>query len=684
MPNHPPYDGYDLVLKDTIGLTLYKDGRSPAAQGGKFGQAEAMRGTSGQDQPKIFDRLTAGMGATDRLIPHSYALAIDGCTRFGRVWTPGGEITRLGVLPNGSGGRTPGRIRAICEFGNDLLIGAGGVLCRLTYPYTTFTVETTLDPTEEVASILIYQGFICLGTQKVSDGTPGRLYVKEAGGWTRSTNANRQYLAQAYFTVANVGAWRLVGNDTPTTFRFVSTPTTTTMLDNTAWASDSGAGYAVGDSTNPITAIAGGPAVLFHAKTDGVYHVQEDGRGARVVDWSSSIHPDNGKGMVFAYGSLYAQHGRQGLVKVDVANQQIQWLDQACSPGAYMPRITPIHGRNGALTLDGEWLVDAVYNGTHSFICYGRPNEVSQQIAMEQLRSPQALNWHGSEATFWNQEVTCLDQSSIGIGNRPLLWVGSMEGPTPVLSNVSLPSLGSPIEDLINGGAHRFTTASWLYLPREDYGDDNDLGWASVRKVFTRVEVNAELLERYVTWLDAYMSTASGHEIFWDRALDPDTTAWTLLGRMDDTERATLVPPTAVQSGVRASLMFRGFSERDKPFVFNTTKLRGLPILEQAERRRYRCTLAGRVRKRNRTQDHRDIQSLLNEVWALQWDDPVNLRDKYNTNLVVKVEEGLGWQEVTDPQTREPTVMVDFTVRVLKRPFYWGAGYRFGSDVVWS
>jgi len=71
-------------------------------------------------------------------------------------------------------------------------------------------------------------------------------------------------------------------------------------------------------------------------------------------------------------------------------------------------------------------------------------------------------------------------------------------------------------------------------------------------------------------------------------------------------------------------------------------------------------------------------------VWALQWDDPVNLRDKYNTSLVVKVEEGMGWQEVTDPLTREPTVMVDFTVRVLKRPFYWGAGYRFGSDVVWS
>jgi hypothetical protein len=684
-----PFSGYDLLLDDTLGLTLFRDGRTPAASGGAFGQASAGQAAGGRDQRVIWDRLIGGMGGTERLVPHSYPMGIDVTTRFGRVWTPGGEITRLGVLPVGSGGRAAGEINPNCivEVGDDLLIGAGGVLVRLTNPYgsANMTVETTVGATEVISSIMIYQGLICVGTTVVSSGAPGLLYVKNGGSWAANT-ARFQYLAQAYFSIAGVGEYRLAGNDTTHTFKWIATTNPVTLIDGTAWTSDGGVGFSVGDATHPITALVAAPLVMYHIKRDGVFQMQPDGRAARVVDWSNSIHPNNGKHAVFAYGGIYVSHGRQGLVRVDVANQQVQWIDQACAPGSGMPRVIPINGDINSLTLDGEWLAGVVYNANlnASFVCYARPNDVSQKLAMETIQSPQSLNWHGSEASFYGQRVTAIDQASIGPAHRPLLWIGAMEGSLPVLFNVSLPALASPLEDWINGGPHRFTTQSWLYLPREDFGANPETGWAAATKVFPRLDVNAEYTERYVSYLDVYMSTRSGHEIFWDKAENPDATLWSLVGRIDDAERTSVVPPVSVQSGVRAAVMFRGFSDRQNPFAFNSAQLRALPLTEQAEQRRYRVTLAGQVRKKNRSLDRRDLGASLNHLIGLMQADPVSLLDKYNIHLTVKILEGMTWQEVTDPVTKEPTTMVDFTCRVMRHPFFWGTHSRWGDGSVWS
>lgn len=687
-----PFSGYDLLLDETVGLTYFRDGQRPAASGGNFGQAVATQPGGDKDQYVVYDRLFAGMGGTERLIPHSYALGIDVTTRFGRIWTPGGEIIRLAAFPNGLGGRPAGEIRALAVWNDQLLIGAGGLLFRLPSPYTAadLFLEWQVDPTEDISSIVVYQGMICLGTQKASDRTPGRLHVRALNGtWTRSLTANRQYLCQAYFRVDSgqgvVGEWRLDGNDTPYTHKWIATTSDATLLADSSWANISTLGYPVADATNPITNIVGSVQVIYHLKTDGLYQMQPDGRAARLVDWSSSLHPNNGRQAVVAHGAVYASHGRQGMVKVDVANQQIQWSEQACAPGSGMPRITPITGDITALGLDGEWLVGNVWNGTDSFVAYGRPTDITQRLVMEEVRAPQALNWHGSEATFWGQRVTKVLQASIGPANRPLLWVASLDGSTPVLSNVSLPALGSPLEDWLLGGPHRFTTDCWLYLPREDLGANEGNGWANAKKIFTRIESNVEYLQRYTTYVDTYLSTSGGHDIFWDRALDPNDTAWTLVGRLEDAVRGSMVPPTSVQSGPQVSMMFRGHSERDHPFAFNSAKLRAMPLSEQAERRRFRVLVAGRVRKRNQSLDRRDQYSLLNQIMGYMEADPVSLLTHHNVRYTVKVEEGLTWQETPDAITQEPTIMVDFTCKVLKRPFYWGSNQRYGlAGIVWS
>src|SRR5215471_8619173 len=106
------FDGYDMTINDTIGLNLYRDGKRPAVQAGKFGPSEQMRNPAGLEQAVILDRFDGGVGAVERMVPYTYPLAIDGCTRFSRAWTPSGEISYLPPLPSYTG-IAPSRIRAM-------------------------------------------------------------------------------------------------------------------------------------------------------------------------------------------------------------------------------------------------------------------------------------------------------------------------------------------------------------------------------------------------------------------------------------------------------------------------------------------------------------------------------------------------------------------------------------------
>ena len=181
------------------------------------------------------------------------------------------------------------------------------------------------------------------------------------------------------------------------------------ILEDTAWAGEGG-DYPVGDRSARITNVAGSPLVGFFCKEDGVYHIGPDGRSARIVDWSDSVHRTNGEVFRFAYGGLYASHIRWGMVRIDVANLQVQWQTNACAPGANLPRVVPSSGMTTGFTMDGEWMVTSIFNGTDSYVFYGRPNEITERTAMINIQSPQALNWHGSEGTFWNKRITCLSR----------------------------------------------------------------------------------------------------------------------------------------------------------------------------------------------------------------------------------------------------------------------------------
>lgn len=732
-----------------------------------------MRNPAGVEQAVVLDRLDGGVGAVERMVPYTYPLGIDACTRFARAWTPSGEITDLPELapwigpPPDSTLTYPGRVRAMALYKGVVMLGAGHVLYRIEdWAVGAFPVAI-LDPEDLVENFLEFQGLLLIGTRDLITGGPGVFYIWDGDpasltyGLHKSitvpdavptnpnirTEARRQFLIKTYMTIDDVGASRLIGNDTSNTFRFVASdidPVDTGsalslinyLLDDTTWVglnpSTNKHLYPVGDDSAPITGMAGSPLVMFFAKEDGVYHVAADGRAARIADWSFCQHPTNGEVFEFAYGGLYASNFRWGLVRVDVANLQVQWQVSACGPGANLPRVVPSTGWTTGFTMDGEWMVTPIFNGRDSYIFYGRPVEITERTAMINITSPQALNWHGSEGTFYNRRVTSVIQATMPFDDRPLLWVAwewvnpLIENPdydpddpesppqvsthpelpldgVPGVSHISLPKYGTPLEDWLMGGPHRFQTQSWLYYPRQDWGDDRAPGpyggWASVRKVFNRLDLSAEYLERYHTWIDAYMATtggsqdnietgAGGHLLFWDRAnIYTDDgelqSLWTPVGRFDEGERMSFVPGKTIQSGLKASLMLHGVCERDHPFAFYGAKLRGTPMLEQSERRTYRVMI-GRARKANQAMDSSYRLHSVNELWALQWADPIELLDQYHLPLIVDIEPDMSYEDVTEPNVSEPTIVVTFSCRILRRPFIWDAGYRWGSDIAWS
>lgn len=729
-------DGFDMTLDGRIGLTLYRDGRRPAVQGGRFGQSEAMRAAGGVEQPVILDRLDGGVGSTERLVPNTYALTIDGCTRFSRAWTPAGEISPELRLPPGLSGRPPGEIKAMIPWHDMLIVAAGGVIYMVvdlyggtSYAYNLAVPMGEVNVDEDVEDLIEFEGVLVAGTTRyIPDqpgilGPPGRLWTCDPstlrwGQLPTTPNVEPvlgQFLCKAYFTIDNLSQWRLVTNPTPWTFAWIATgpasPTIATdILDFDRWAG--GDLYPVGDRSARITNMAGAPLIMFFCKEDGVYHVAADGRAARIADWSDSQHKNNGKVFEFAYGGLYASHVRWGLVRVDVANLQVQWQTNACAPGANLPRVLPSQGEITAFCMDGEWMVVTQWNGQDGYTFYGRPNEITERTAMINLQSPQSLNWHGSEATFWFAKPTCLKQATIGPADRPLLWVGMMQTEYtyddvgdiassriyPKLVNVSLPKYGTPLEDWILRGPHRFTSESWLYYPRQDWGEERAgpySGWASVRKVFNRLDMTGEYLKRYEVYIDVFMAVEGGHNLFSDRVLfddralfceraaDPMQSGWVNVGRFDEGDRTSLVPGKTIQSGLKANIMLHGRAMRDKPFALYGVKLRGTPLLEQSERRSYRVVL-GRARKANQAIDHQTRWTTLNEMWALQWADPVVLIDHQGIPLVIDIDPTMSYEDVVEPNTSEPTTVVTFSCRIIRRPFVWGAGYRWGADIMWS
>ena len=182
--------GDDMTLDGHIGLNLWRgDGRKPAMQGGRFSPSEAMRSPGGLEQSVILDRLDGGVGAVERMVPHTYPLAIDGCTRYSRAWTPAGEIIDIPPLPPYAG--RPPVIKAMLTWKDTLIIAAGGIIYKLIAPYYDIPqVMGMVGPAENVVDLISFEGVLVASTENflsAPSGAPSSELPQAASGPTTQT-----------------------------------------------------------------------------------------------------------------------------------------------------------------------------------------------------------------------------------------------------------------------------------------------------------------------------------------------------------------------------------------------------------------------------------------------------------------------------------------------------------------
>ena len=209
------------------------------------------------------------------------------------------------------------------------------------------------------------------------------------------------------------------------------------------------------------------------AGDDGLWDVNELGEAEEITSYlrrmlDSTTHTPYGTGWAVEHmdGYIYMAVGR-GLIRTFVGTTSLDERPQAgeCHPGFNTPSLTEGVGYTTALCVDQGRLVSAVYNPglNRSYIFWGQDRTVANIPNV-----PQPMVWHGPKGVILDgYRVTRMVTSGAGtttIDGTPRpdlrLWVASQSvvDQTPRLDWVSLPRLGSSLQDLLWEGVHRFAT----------------------------------------------------------------------------------------------------------------------------------------------------------------------------------------------------------------------------------
>ncbi len=136
--------------------------------------------------------------------------------------------------------------------------------------------------------------------------------------------------------------------------------------------------YHAGSAGAPATAMTEYQRALVVAKVDGLYGaVDETYVFPKLMDFSSFIHYENGRGMIpFGY-DLYIPTS-QDLLRFPAQGRAAVGLT------SLVTNLSAVTGRPTATTKWGEWLFCAFYDGTDSYICRARLRE-HEQVPQELL-----------------------------------------------------------------------------------------------------------------------------------------------------------------------------------------------------------------------------------------------------------------------------------------------------------
>ena len=624
------------------------------------------------EEPLVLDTFHLGALYSWRLLGGTYAYAINADARFPRLVLPGPLMTSVALT-----GATD-HARTAADYNGDLFVGAGRYLYRLAGGTAAPTQDQDLGAGANAWDFETFLGNLYLGTSlgSTSQSAPGLLWQRTGGGaWTNTAGLNRKSLATAWYvttgTLGSSGAFQLIGQDGISSIRNVATAPLV--------AGNWGASIPIGDTTYGINRLIGDQVHVYVAKTNGLHDV--DGMTGYAPNlmpfFAHTLDDENGIAGHSSGGFIYTSHV-SGLFRMDVSGAAAARI-VTVTPGHGLPNETPIRGKITASTSYGAWQIVAVYNGTDTYIMWGR--DIMQGDAgvsplgygygygpSPTAIGPSPMLWHGGLTVLPGQRCYCLFVS--GLTSPPRLWVGAAApgGPYTVQWCV-LPRTENPLQD----SEYRFS-ASWQL-----FSLGNDWGHPATPKQLLEVDVEADNLGG-PTQLAVNVNAEGG--------------SWSQFGVANTSPAAQLVAPQAF-IGRRIGLRLDGTGTTTVPAVIRVLMPRAQIRPAVREVRTYQLLMGEGGQDRF---GGRDITRAIEEyrfLLGLQTGDITPFRDEfgesYRVLVLPPVERQLVYLRGESGRDANPSLVATLKVKMLSgpgqlntAPWYWDDGTTWDSGKIWG
>lgn len=627
----------DLIFpSEELNLWLLRDGDGRAVQGG-YGPADAGQPVDGsRGVPITLGDFSSGMGASQAGDGDQglYSYGTNVCTRWPRVVMPAGLATEISVTVSGAT-----EITSSVEQDGHLYLLAGRYALKIANGTASATISTA---DQDLGAAFLSADAVNFDGNAYVGGTGGFIWKLATGGtWSQSADTKLKHLATVYWEHAangaggfdTVGSERLVGTDvlsvtSPTTFRHVPAGSDPKVLANYSSA------IKVGDTSFPITSIAAANRHVWFCTQGGVADVMANGYSPILNPYfKQQFDVLNGAVSMYLGGLLFVSHV-QGLDRVDVSGNRMDAPDWVM-PGAGRANETPIYGRVSAMTTEAGWVVASVYNGTDSYVVYGRES------------GPRGMDWHGAELVVTGERVSHLRVASKSPGgsSQPCIWVCSVTGAGAVkLRWLSIPKAASPLQELLNNlsaagvytGTHRWATSWSLTLSDLTWGDER------LRKILTGYFARADRLTS-ATYLKVFARKEAG-AYAQQGSGDPSLAIMRRSPRSELLSVETGIDRTT--QGHTIGLRLDGVGTSTTPAVLREFTARALLRPELLDTRHYRILLGAAQSQRNTTTFPGDPARTYARLVALQTREPLDLKDEMGVTRKVTVNPGIQYREV--------------------------------------